>query len=224
MSEPPPGHENATLAKQVREMIRLQDMNSMAGSLGKFIKGLGVCLGMGVVVASLITFCLNALFDTSLIGWSGWLLVFVVVLAPLLIWHERRSQADYLTDSVLAADPKPSSRGEQELNKTGFQIAAYASLLVWGPRALLDGIRAMRGRWTVTQLAVFDRAAVLVVDLAKFQGGVAIKELLHAPEDMQTFGSAVDLLDTHGWIGKSSDGRSLWLNSTFRQKLRQPKA
>ena len=36
---------------------------------------------------------------------------------------------------------------------------------------------------------------------------------------MSIFGSAVDLLDKHGWIGKSSDGRSLWLNSTFRDKL-----
>ncbi len=37
---------------------------------------------------------------------------------------------------------------------------------------------------------------------------------------MQIFGLAVDLLDTHGWIGRATDGKSLWLNSTFREKLR----
>ncbi len=212
-------HANA-LVQHVRQMIRIQDMNSMAGSLGKLVIGGGVCLGMGIVVASLITLCLYSLFATTLIGWWGWLFLYLLVLVPLLIWHERRSRGDYIADALLLGDSTPSSRTQHELNRAGLQVAAYAAMLAWGPRALIDGIHALRGQRSMSQHVVFDRAALLVADLSQKDGGILIKQLLHAPEDMQVFGSAVDLLDTHGWIGKSTDGKSLWLSSTFRQKLR----
>ena len=164
-----------------------------------------------------------ALAGSSWIGWSGWFLVYLLVLVPLLIWHERRSREDYFADSLGSVDPSPSSRGEYEMNKAGIAVGMYAALLVWGPRALIDGLNGLRGRRTLGQQAVFDRATVLVLELAKVDGGVPIKELLNPPEDMQVFGSAVDMLDRHDCIGKSTDGRSLWLNSTYRRKLNERK-
>jgi len=215
--------ETTALYHEIRSMLRLADATSMAGSLGRFVMGIGVCIGMGVVVASIITACLVAIANTSLVGWTGWFLVYLVVLVPWLIWHERRSREDYLTEAVRGIDPSPSSRGEYELNRAGLAVGAYASLLVWGPRALVDGLRGLRGHRSLTQEAVFDRATGLVLDLAQVDGGVPIKELLIPPENMQVFASAVDILDRHDFIGKSTDGRSLWLNSRYRQKLMERK-
>jgi hypothetical protein len=48
----------------------------------------------------------------------------------------------------------------------------------------------MRGHRSLAQEAVFDRAAILVLDLAKADGGIPIKELLIPPENMQVFGTA----------------------------------
>ena len=200
-------------------MIRLQEATSLAGSVGRLLLGLAACVVMGVIAATLATSLFYVVAGTSLIGWKGWFGVYLIVLVPYLIWQERRSRDDYLTHALRSIDPEPSSRGEHELDRAGLQIAIYASWLVWGPRALIDGVRGMRGLRTATQHAVFDRAGALVVRLSKAPGRVEIKKLLNAPEDMRIFGSAVDLLDKHGWIGKASDGDSLWLNSTFRNKL-----
>lgn len=199
------------LHSHIRTMLRIADATSMAGSLGRFLKGLGVCFGMGVLVASLITAFLLVAVGNTWIGWFGWFLAYMLILVPLLIWHELRSRKGYLTEAIRSADPNTSSRG--------FTVGMVTSLLVWGPRALIDGFRGLRGLRSPTQEAVFDRAAVLVIALSQASGGVPIKELMIPPENMLVFGSAVDLLDRHWFIGKSTDGRSMWLDSTIRKKL-----
>lgn len=215
-----PEVDSATvLHNQVRGMLRFADATSMAGSLGRFLMGIAVCFGMGVIAASLITTFLLVVFGSTWIGWTGWFLAYLLILVPVLIWHEHRSREDYLTEAVRSADPSPSSRGEYEMIQMGFAIGAISSLLVWGPRALIDGFRGLRGLRNPTQEAVFDRATVLVLSLAQASGGVAIKDLIIPPENMLVFGSAVEFLDRHWFIGKSTDGKTLWLNSTFRKKL-----
>jgi hypothetical protein len=61
---------------------------------------------MGAIVASLITAFMVAVFGSIGIGWSGWFLAYALVLVPVLIWHERRSREDYLTDASIRG-PKP---------------------------------------------------------------------------------------------------------------------
>jgi len=202
-------------------MLRLADATSLAGSLGRFLMGIVVCFVMGLIVATVITLGLNAFFDSSGIGWMGWYGVYVLVLAPLLIWHEHRSRPDYLNDALREIDPGPTSGSEDLVNRATFWIGYLTSRLFWGPRAVIDGFRGMRGHRSITQDAVFDRAATLVLALAQANGGVPIKELIIPPENMLVFGSAVDLLDRHDCIGKSTDGRSLWLNSTYRRTLNE---
>src|SRR6185437_3275830 len=98
--------------------------------------------------------------------------VYLLVLVPYLIWQERRSRDDYLSDAMRSIDGEPLSRGEHELDMARLEIAIYATWLVWGPRAVVDGIRGMRGLRTATQHAVFDRAGALVVRLSKAAGRV----------------------------------------------------
>jgi MFS family permease len=216
----PSAEREVLLVDEVRKMLRIQDASSLAGSFGRVLMGLGVCLGAGFFLATILTFTFMALFDNPWLGWRGLFWLYLLVLVPLIIWYERKSRADYLGDAALAADSEPSSFGEHRLNQLTLGVGVVSSILTWGPRALVDGFRGFRGLRTPRQHAAFDRASLLVVDLAKSEGGIEIKRLLHPPEDMQIFGMAVDLLDTHGWIGKAGDGKSLWLNSTFREKFR----
>ena len=216
---PEPRPEITAIAAKAKTLLRLQDATSLAGSLGKLLIGAGVSFGGGVIVASFITGILDLCVGSSGIGWSGWFLVYVVVFVPVVIWQERKTRENYLDNMIGRIDPNPSSHGELRMNRMAVWVGMISSALVFGPRSLVDGFRGMRGGHTIARQAVFERASILAADLAAAPGGVPIKQLIHPPEDMRTFGSAVDLLDTHGWTGKSKDGASIWISSLYRGKL-----
>jgi hypothetical protein len=200
-------------------MVRLEEAGSLPGSVGRLLRGIGICFAMGVLGASVLAIGLYMIAGTTLIGWWGWFLAYLIVLASLLIWHERKTRPDYVSDSVRATEPKSSSRREAAPDQTTPKAPVYIAWAVWGPLALLEGMRGMRGMRTRAQHAVLDRAGLLIVDLSQSMQGIEIRDLMHPPEDMDVFSASVDLLDKHGWIGKATDGQSMWLNSTFRQKL-----
>lgn len=214
-------HVSATSANQaVKDLLRRQDTSSLAGSLGSLLWGVAVCFGGAFVAASFIYILLWLWFSTSYIGWVGWFWVYILVMVPLIIWSERKYRRDYLTAPVALTDPAPSSIGEYQTDQFKQTANIVTGMVVWGPRKLVDGVHGVMQQRTPLQNAAFDRAAILVLDLYRADGGVEIRDLLHAPEDMQVFGLAVDKLEAFGWIGKASNGRSLWLSSTFRARLR----
>jgi hypothetical protein len=223
MSEHTASAEQMSLRAKIQELLRTEYSKSMAGAVGLFFTGLAVSAVMGIVVATVIWFALNSLAGKTLIGWFGWFIVYWAVLVPLLIWHERRSRTDYVVEALSSKDPHASSHSEKEWDQARVQsrvrVAQLAGSLTWGPRALLDGVSGLRGKWTPRQNHMFRRAARLVLDLAKYDGGIEIRALLHPPEDMQSFMAAVDWLDKANWLGKSTDGQRLWLSTPARQKL-----
>ncbi|HSU69749.1 MAG TPA: hypothetical protein VLJ39_22890 [Tepidisphaeraceae bacterium] len=211
MTAQPPAPDRQS---QLRTLLLVQDASSLAGSLGSLLLGAAWCFGVGIVIASLLWFMLG-----NWLGWRAWFTIYVVLLVPLLIWLERRSREDYLGNAVGDIDPNPSSRGEYEMNRGRLAVGMSASALVWGPRSMIDGFRGVRGRRTLTQRALFDRAATMIFDLARVDGSVPVKSIMHPPEDMKVFGSAVDWLERHDWIGKATNGDSFWLSSIGRKKL-----
>jgi hypothetical protein len=210
---------SSPLAGEVARIIRLSDASSFAGSMGKLFLGVGVCLAAGFLLATVIVAILWNLFGTTLIGWTGWFLLYLLVLVPAIIWYERKFRENYILDAAVSSDPSPSSRGEFEIINFNILTGAVSSLMVWGPRGLVDGIRGILGRRTVFQNAVLDRAVLLVLDLNVSSNRVEIKKLIIPPEDMKIFAQAVDMLLALDLAGRSTDGTSLWLISTFRQKL-----
>jgi hypothetical protein len=219
MSEPQAIPTKTSLRRKVHEYLRAEDSRSMAGSLGLFLTGLGVCFVVGLAVATVLTLTTGFLKNYVPINWFGWFLVYWVVLVPLLIWQERRSRTDYLVGALTDVSPNPSSRGEYEMDRARVGVAAYATMITWGPRALLDGVSGLRGRWTVKQNHMFNRAAAIVLDLAKFDGGIEFRDVMHPPENMALFTAAMDWLEKNDWTGKSSDGQRVWLTSIGKKKL-----
>jgi len=204
-----PARDKTTRLNDVGTLLREEDKVSIAGSLGRFLRGLGICFVMGLSFAIVMTLLFDSLFENPWIGWKGWFLIYAFVTAGLLIWRER---GPVTVDLEQARHPAPPIAGSSAIIK-------YASMPFWGPRAVVEGLRGMRGRWVPHQQAIFDRAAILVLDLAMTDGGVPVKEVLHPPEDMVTFGLAVDWLDANQWIGQATEGGSLWLSTVGRKKL-----
>lgn len=216
MTEPQPGRDKAA---ELRAMFIAQDARSMRGSMGRFVLGLGWCLVAVFVWATFFTLLFDALFGGSGIGWRGWFVLGVVVLVGILVWLEMRALS---SDTLLArsADDEsatPPTAREDYAMPVSPGTPLYK--LVWGPPALLSGLRGVRGKRTRRQEAVFDRAVVLLREIAGEPGRVEVKQLMHPPEDLATFAAAVDWLEAHDWIGRSTDGGSLWLSTLGQKRL-----
>ncbi len=202
-----------TLRKQVQATLIAEDRMSMAGSLGLFLIGLAWCLGIGIFVASLLWFIVGRL---SGFGWFG---VYCLVLVPLLVWYEKRNRKDYLMASLQEDRGAPVTSTEVYVDRAMLQAKGFEMLFTWGPRQLLDGFAALRGRRSGDHNARFHRAAQAVLELAKYPGGVEVKAIMHPPENMPVFIAALDWLDKHDYIGRSSDGERLWLSTIGKKKL-----
>jgi hypothetical protein len=131
MSEPQAIPTRTSLRRKVHEFLRAEDSRSMAGSLGLFLTGLGVCFVVGLAVATVLTLTTGFLKNYVPINWFGWFVVYWVILVPLLIWQERRSRTDYLVGALTDVDPSPSSRGEYEVDRARVGVAAYATMITF---------------------------------------------------------------------------------------------
>jgi len=212
--------ERTSPLARTQALLRAHDARSMAGSLGKFVTGVLWCLGAACLFATLVVIIFWALGVGSLIGWIGWFGVYWLVILPLLILQERKSQPGYLIESLSShIDPNPSSGGEFLANRGRVGVAILGNMFMWGPRALLEGFSSIRGRPTAKRIALFKRAATMVLELAKYDGGVEIRGLMPPPEDMPVFTQAIDWLDKHDYIGKSSDGERLWITTIGKKRL-----
>jgi hypothetical protein len=212
MADAMPIANDAAKIQQIVAQLKACDAASAGGAAGMLILGSALCLFMGVFVAGFVSYVAGGL------GFYGWFGIYLLIFVPILIWQERRGSSDPLGEAAQSIDA-PSSMGEARLNRSRMKIAAFASLLVWGPQAMISGYRGLRGVHSTMTSATFDRAALLTLDLSKAAGGIPIKRLIHPPENMRIFSAAVDLLDRHSWIGRSGDAASLWLSTTWRERL-----
>jgi hypothetical protein len=200
---------------ELRAILVRQDVRSIRGSLGRFLLGLGWCFLAVFMLATVIALLLNTLFGSSGLGWRGWFALFFVGMAALLAWLYIRQRTRGAADPVGTEEPAVN-RFEALLSP---DVGKRIPRMVWGPPALLTGLRGLLGMRTRSEEAVFDRAAVLVFDLAKEPGSVGVKAVVHSPEDMSIFGAAVDWLEANDWIGQSTDGSSVFISTLGQQRL-----
>jgi hypothetical protein len=204
-----PGWEKT---QELKKVLQTQDSTSLPGSMGRLVKGIVWCFLVGLVLTTIIYGICDSLFVKPLLGWWAWFFVYLLILAGLLFWQERRTR-----DVPVVSTAPPPEGGE--IASSPAPPNKVVSIVYWGPPAIIDGLRGVRGRRTRAQEKLFDRAAILVFDLARRDGSVDLKYLIHPPEDMKTFGEAVDWLDTHDWIGKATSGGGMWLSTLGRKRL-----
>ncbi|HET6251928.1 MAG TPA: hypothetical protein VFE47_29855 [Tepidisphaeraceae bacterium] len=212
MAQPISAQDNS-FAVEVEKILRLTDASSMAGSLGRLLKGFALALAVGLVFATVLWFFL-LIYDLRSLNWLGWFIVYLVPIIAACVWYDQMTRRAYVSDAAAAniSEPPPAP--------PALEFGKVPAILLWAPRSIVDGYRGFRGLRTMEQHASFSRAAILVVDLSKNEGGVEVKRLVRPPEDMKVFAMSVEMLEAFSLIGKASDGKSMWLNSTFRQKLR----
>lgn len=214
--------ETTTTRRRVQEMLRAEDKVSFGGSLGLFLRGLGWCAAAGFLLATGMWLALGSLHERAFIGWTGWFIVYWVVLALALFLKanadgkKKGYRIGSLTEADADDDETPGGHAAGDLEaRTPF----FSQVMAWGPRALVDGLAGLRGKPNRRQNEMFKRAAQIVTYLGRYSSGVPIKGLMRPPENMPVFAAALDWLDKNDYTGRSSDGERMWITSQGRKKL-----
>lgn len=198
-------------------MLRTEDQVDFKGSLGQFLKGLGWCAAAGFLISTVLWMAVGS----ERIGWTGWFGIYWVLLIAVLVVQSRRHKEKGYTVRSLedASDHHEDTPGGQAAGDLELRAPFFAQVLSWGPRAMVDGFAGLRGKHNHRQRAIFKRAAQILSRLAKFSSGIPIRALIQPPENIPIFAAALDLLDTHDYAGRSSDGERIWITTHGRKKL-----
>ncbi|CAN5437832.1 hypothetical protein BH09PLA1_BH09PLA1_03890 [soil metagenome] len=204
----------------IARMLQKHALTAAAAAMGLLGAGAAILLVAGAIVATLICFILFTLTDSTWIGWWGWYLVFLLAMAPLLFWEERRSRGNYFADRATDFSPSVSSRGEFELQNFQIGAAVYTDMLLWGPRAILKGIATLRGEKPLEQSRRFERAAMVVRQLLQHDAAIPVSQLVKPGENFDELRAALRWLDDHDYIGISADHSRIWLSSPARAAMK----
>src|SRR5690349_6962114 len=98
----PQATEKTSLRREVQEVLKQQDAQSIYGSRGKLIGGIVIFLVLGFILATVFRFALE-----TPIPWVGW---FAIYLLPVGLWLyllEKRSHDEYTVEALNAPKTAP---------------------------------------------------------------------------------------------------------------------
>ena len=193
-----------------------------AAAFGKLALGLAFSVPLPLIVAVVAKSVEVRQRTHALPGfWGTFALAFCVVV-PLLLgpqWLDRRKDGDYFADAVGGTAPDaPSSYGEYRLESGRLAAAAYADVLMLGPRMLWAFFEWLAGRQSC-DAALRIAAAAVAVELLDAGEGVAIKCLVRPDRPVQAVMRCLQYLVGREWVGLSSDRKRAWLLTPARTRL-----
>ena len=213
-----PGTRGPSMDPIVARMMQRHALTT-ASAIGLLAAGVAILFVAGAIVSAIICFILLSLTGRTFIGWWGWYFVFLLCMAPLLFWEERRSRGGYLADRVTDFSPGASSGGEYDVQNVQAAAAVYTDMLLWGPRAILAGVATLRGEQQVQRTDRYDRAAIVIRRLLQDDNALLVGQLLQPGEKMDDLRPTLRWLDHHDYIGNSSDGQRVWLSTDARKSM-----
>jgi hypothetical protein len=156
-------------------------------------------------------------------GGGGLFMTFVIVsafLVPLLMWYERRTRGEFLTDSVRGETSpfEASSYGEFEMQRSRMAWYGYVEIALTGPRLLWEVIDQLRGSTPVDQ-ALRVIAAQVADELYEAGEGRSIGTLVREDRSIKVVWNAVHYLIRREWVDISSRKDRVWLASDVRERL-----
>lgn len=186
----------------------------------------GLLLGGAFIllaVSALLAFALSVIGAIAFGGegpsFRFWFWLFLFASIPLIVWQERRSRSGFFTlaqpDVDLTRDR--DNLGEYLLERSKSNATAIIDGLLWAPRAMVAGFRALRGTHSPGLDLVLPEAADLLTLMLTLDGGVKIKDLAPPGQDPMQLMPTLKWLDAHDYIGTSTRGDRVWI-STFAKK------
>ncbi len=210
-------------SREERILAELQRMYALKiGGGGVMIAiGAGILFAAGLIVSAVVAFLFWNFFDTSLIGWTGWFIVYVIAIVWLVRRERKLSQVTFFDDSHSnpSGAANPDDYENAELHPGAAASPRLADRLMWAPQALLSGIDTYRGEQPTRFKGLLVRASLVALQLYDSKDPIELKKLIHAGEPPAEFREVLKWLDDNDHIGFSSDGQRAWLSSKLRAKL-----
>src|SRR5688500_5372164 len=160
-----PDRAAVRLARVQRELAVGESLNGAAVAL-RLALGIPLALIGPFVITVFLVFIELRLRNDIFFGFGGTFCLLTLVLIPLLMWYERRSRGEFLTDAVRGETSplQASSYGEYELQSAKFSAIGWTEVALTGPRLLWEAIDSLRRRAPAAR-PIRTLAAELVVDL-----------------------------------------------------------
>ncbi|HMB96431.1 MAG TPA: hypothetical protein VKK61_10360 [Tepidisphaeraceae bacterium] len=205
------------LARVMQELENVETF-SRAATFGKLMVGIPLCLIGPLFVAFILK-----LVESN---WNGnWLPSFtntsvfaMIAIIPLLMWLERRTRGEFLSDALQGEDSRFDSYGEYELRSTKFLWAFYTEVALLGPRLLWNAIDTLRGREEIDERLRLI-AAQIVLELLDHEHAITTKQLIQPGQPTNDVIHVLNYLRQCDWIDFSRQRDKVWLSSPVRQKL-----
>ena len=209
-------------AERVPRALAASESLGTAAAFGKLLLGIVLCLPLPLVVAVVAKSVEVRQRAHLLPGFWGTFALASCVVVPLLLglhWLDRRKDGDYFSDAVDGTAPDaPSSYGEYRLQSGRLAAAAYADVIMLGPRMLWAFFEWLAGRQS-GDAALRTAAAQVAVELLEAGEGLPVKRLIRLGRPAQEVTRCLRYLVAREWVGVSSDGRRAWLLTPARERL-----
>ena len=213
---------NAPATDPIVARLRMQEMEK-AGSGTVLLAAGALVTFVSLLFATgfLWTILWRLLGETYLSFW-GWFCVLVLLLLPYLILLERRTRGNFWSNSIINSGldyGNPSSVGDYYHQRGAATLFFYVEMLLIGPRLLIGGVNRLRGVDPVRFNQLIERSASLIRDLAAAGGSCAVEKLVQRGEPLVDVLRIIERLDKQEWVGRSTDGKRVWLSTRAKADL-----
>lgn len=200
--------------------MRGQEVGPEPGK-GSLIGGIALTFGTLAVLTLVIVLVLYIEFGSSFIGPIGWFIVLALLLAPLAIWHEKRTHGKFWADSVtLSGADWDKYAVDHDYRPSAVQkLLMYLELPLLGPRLIVGGWQRQKMVDAAMVEPFLRRCAMLVYTLADYGEATQITNLVKPGDTPDTIDRVLAHLDKRGWTGHSSDNKRIWLSSRAKDEL-----
>jgi hypothetical protein len=214
-----PGVGQHRLQRILSELNTTQTLGT-AALIGKALLGIPLCLVGPLLVNAIIRWFARSFTSDALPpAWATFVVAAIGVI-PLLLWLERRSRGEFVSDA-LQGESSPwaaSSRGEWEMQQAKLAWVLYTEVALLGPRLIWNVVDTISGR-AKSDLPLRVVASEIVLEMLAIDEGISPRQLVRSNRPASQVVAALNLLRQCDWIGMSRQRDRIWLSSAIRQKF-----
>jgi len=201
--------------------LGLRQFNQTGGAGTQMFIGLAVLVAVGGLVTFILWTIFAILFGYGRVSMFWCFVIYLLTVIPLLLWFESKTRPAYLSDRLdaEALDNDPLSTGDPTFNSTKSKLAQLIDIALWPARNLISSYRWIRGFKPGQQLAMFDSAASVIVQMLSVGGSIDVSKLAAQSKSQVILFKTLKWMEEHDLVGHATDNKRVWLSSPFRKEL-----
>lgn len=206
---------------KIVEHLKARQFNQTGGAGVQLFIGGATLFVIGGIVTFLLWTIFGILFGYGSVPMFWCFVIYLLVVISLLLWLESKTRPAYLSDRLddETLDNDPLSTGDPVFTSGKDTLQQLTDLALFPARNLISSYRWIRGFKPGQQLAMFDSAASVVVQMLSVGGSIDISKLAAQSKSQVVLFTTLKWMEEHDIVGHASDNKRVWLSSQFRKEL-----